>query len=50
MKTPSVIKGLDIHKASRGPVAKSSGCGVWRNRKSDKKLRRREDRRISRGE
>jgi hypothetical protein len=49
MKTPSKISGLDIHKASRGPVARSSGCGAFKNRKSDKKLRRREDRRSCQG-
>ena len=49
MKTPSKISGLDIHKASRGPVARSSGCGAYRNRKSDKKLRRENGKKQCRG-
>ena len=49
MKTPSKISGLDIYKSVRGPVAKTTGCGAFRNRKKDKRLRRREDRRACQG-
>jgi hypothetical protein len=44
-KSPTKISGLVIYKAIRGPVARSSGCGAFRNRKKDKKLARREARR-----
>ena len=41
-QTPNIIKGLDIYKAIRGPVPRTSGCGAFRNRRKDKKLSRRE--------
>ena len=44
-KSLNRISGIEIYKAIRGPVARSSGCGAFRSRKKDKKLARREARR-----
>ena len=43
------IKAIDLIHAPRGHQSHISGTGAYRNRKHDKKLRRKEDRRSCAG-
>lgn len=41
------ISKLDLIRAPKGHIPRAAGCGIFRNRRADKKLRRLNDRQES---